>query len=92
MRKNDYYHVKMPKEDNKISNYNPAPFIIITKLECILPKTGSCQNNAEKSYTEEKPSMSLQVTHGLYAVHQLHEKKNEVVTEKKTAWQNFLKI
>ena len=49
--KNDYCHVKMTKEDNKILKYNrgeeslKAPFIIIADLECILPKTSSCQNN-----------------------------------------------
>ena len=58
--KNDYCHVKMPKEDNKITKYNhgekslKAPFITIADLECILPKTSSCQNNPEKSYTERK--------------------------------------
>ena len=50
----------MPKEDNKILKYNhgkkslKAPFIIITDLECILPKTSLCENNPEKSYTEIK--------------------------------------
>ena len=56
----DFCHVKMPNEDNKILKYNPgekslkAPFTIISDLECILPKTSSCQNNPEKSYTERK--------------------------------------
>ena len=50
----------MPKEDNKIIKHNhgekllKAPFIIIADLECILPKTSSCQNNPEKFYTERK--------------------------------------
>ena len=50
----------MPDEDNKILKYNhgekslKAPFIIIADLECILPKTSSCQNNPEESYTEIK--------------------------------------
>ena len=50
----------MSKEDNKILTYNhvekslKASFIIIDDLECILPKTSSCQNNPEKSYTERK--------------------------------------
>ena len=45
--KNDYCHVKMPKEDNKILKYNheekslKSPFIIIADLECILPKISS---------------------------------------------------
>ena len=45
--KNDYCHVKMPKEDNKILKYNheekslKSPFITIADLECILPKISS---------------------------------------------------
>ena len=34
---------------------------------------------------KEKLSMSLQVTHGLHAVHLIHKKTDEVITEKKTA-------
>ena len=58
--KNDYCHVKMPKKDNKIIKYNHGDkplkdsFIVIADLECILPKTSSCQNNPEESYTERK--------------------------------------
>ena len=58
--KNDYCHVKMPKEGNKILKNNDwekslkYPFIVIADLECILPETSSCQNNPEKSYTEKK--------------------------------------
>ena len=50
----------MPNEDNKILKYNPGekplkvPFNIYADLECILEKISSCQNNAEKSYTEKK--------------------------------------
>ena len=96
--KHDYCHVEMPKEDNKILKYNhgekslKAPFIIIADLECILPKISSCQNNPEKSYTERKANMSLQVTHGLHVVHLMHQKTNEVITEEKTAWKGFLNI
>ena len=67
--KNDYCHVKMPKEDNKILKYNhgekplKAPFISIADLECILPKTSSCQNNLEESDTEIKAMHELQVIH-----------------------------
>ena len=49
--KNDYCHVKMPKEDNKILKNShgekslKSPFIVIAS---------SCQNNPEKSYTEKK--------------------------------------
>ena len=50
----------MSKEDNKILKYNhgekslKAPFIINANIECILPKTSSCQNNPEEFYTEIK--------------------------------------
>ena len=41
-----------------------------------------CQNNPEKSYTEKKKlSMCLLVTHGLHAVHLIHQKTNKVITE-----------
>ena len=59
-RKHDYCHVKMPKEDKKILKYNrgetllKVPFTIIADLECILPKTSSCQNNPKETYTERK--------------------------------------
>ena len=59
-RENDYYCVKMPEEDSKISKHNlgekslKALSIIIVDLEYILPKISSCQNNPEKSYTERK--------------------------------------
>ena len=49
-----------PDEDNKILKYNHGeksmrvPFIIYTDLECLLEKMHSCQNNPEKSYTENK--------------------------------------
>ena len=48
----------MPEEDNKILKYNQGekswkvPFIIYADLECVLPKTSSCQINPEKFYTE----------------------------------------
>ena len=50
----DFFHVKIPNENNKILKYNPeektlkVPFIIYADLECI------CQNSLEKSYTEKK--------------------------------------
>ena len=50
----------MPKQAEKIWKYNPgqkslkAPFAIYLDLECSLKKEQSCQNNPEKSYTEEK--------------------------------------
>ena len=87
--KHDYCHVKIPKEDNKILKYNrrekllKAPFITIADLECILPKTSSCQNNPEKSYTERKakhePSGYSWITCCSF-------------TEENTVWKCFLKI
>ena len=56
----DYCYVEMPNEGNKILKYNQgerslkAPAIIYADLECLLEKMHSCQNNPEKSYTENK--------------------------------------
>ena len=56
----DYRYVEMPNEYNKIWKYNHgekplnAPAIIYADLECLLEKMHSCQNNPEKSYTENK--------------------------------------
>ena len=88
----------MPKEGNKIIKYNhgekslKAPYTVITNLECILWKTGSCQNNPKESYTEKKAKQSLQVTRGLHAIHLINQKTNKVITEEKTAWKSFLRI
>ena len=57
---NDYCHVDMPKEDEKILKYNhgekslKAPFTIYADLECLLKKEQSHQNNPENSYTQRK--------------------------------------
>ena len=54
---NDYCSVEMPTKLNKILKYNhgekslKTPFVI---YECLLLKQQSCQNNANKSYTEQK--------------------------------------
>ena len=56
----DYRYVEMPNEYNKILKYNHgekslnAPAIIYADLQCLLEKMHSCQNNPEKSYTENK--------------------------------------
>ena len=53
----DYCHTEMPEEYNKILKYNEGeksmrvPFIIIADLDCLLEKTNTCHNNAEKSST-----------------------------------------
>ena len=47
----DFCHVKMPDEDNKILKHNPGekllkvPFTICADLECLLEKIETCQNN-----------------------------------------------
>ena len=57
---NDYCHVDMPKEDEKILKYNhgekslKAPFTIYADLECLLKKEQSHQNNPENSYTQRR--------------------------------------
>ena len=57
MRKSLLFYVEMPKEDNKILNYNhgeksmKVPFIIYADLESLLEKMNSCHNNPEKSST-----------------------------------------
>ena len=67
----DYCYSEITTQDNKISEYNhgerslKVPFIIYFDLESLLPKMGSCQNNPEKSYTERKASLYLQVERGL---------------------------
>ena len=49
----------MPKENNKILEYNhgekslKVPFVICADLECLLEKMHSCQNDPEKSSTEK---------------------------------------
>ena len=56
----DYCYVEMPKEYNKILNYNhgenslKTPAIIYADLECLLEKMHSYQNNPEKFHTEKK--------------------------------------
>ena len=80
--KNEYCHVKMPKEDNKILKYNhgekslKALFIIIADLECILPKTSPCPNNPEESYTEIK-AMHEPSRYSLITCCSLDKSKNE---------------
>ena len=57
---NDYCHVDMPKEDEKILKYNhgekslKAPITIYADLECLLKKEQSRQYNPENSYTQRK--------------------------------------
>ena len=65
----DYCHVDMPEEGKNILKYSPVdkslkpPFIIYADLEYLLKKELSCQNNPESSYTQEKLSITLLVTH-----------------------------
>ena len=56
----DCCYVKMPKEYEKILEYNPGEkslkvlFIIYSDLECLIEKMDSCQNDLAKSSTEKK--------------------------------------
>ena len=56
----DFCNIKMPEKDNKILKHHPGekslehPFIKYVTLECLLQKTDTCQNNPEKTYTENK--------------------------------------
>ena len=88
----------MPDEDNKILKYNPGEkslkvlFITYADLECLLEKIDSCQNNLEKSYTEKKLNIKLQVILELHAVHLINQKLNGIIIEEKTAWKSFVRI
>ena len=65
----DYCYIKIPDEDIIILKYNHGemamrvPVIIYADLECLLEKMHLCQNNLEKSYTEEILSIRLLVIH-----------------------------
>ena len=88
----DFFHVKIPNENNKILKYNPGektlkvPFIIYADLECI------CQNSLEKSYTEKKLRINLQVTRELHAAHLITRKLNGLTIEEKNVQKFFTKI
>ena len=58
---NNYYCKEdMPDKKHNIFKYNDGmeslkiPFVIYVDLECLLKKQQSCQNNLNKSYTEQK--------------------------------------
>ena len=92
------YVLKMPKEDNEVLKYNhgekleKTPFTIIADLECILPKTSSCQNNPEKSYTETKVKHEPSGYSWIKCCSFDASKTNEIITDGKTAWKSFLNI
>ena len=94
----DYCYIKIPDEDIIILKYNygemamRVPVIIYADLECLLEKMHLCQNNLEKSYTEEILSIRLLVIHWLQIVHLMQQKANLIVTEAKTVWKIFVKI
>ena len=56
----DYCNIKMPNKDNNILKHLPGDkslkylFIMYLDLECILQVIHTCQNNQNKSYTENK--------------------------------------
>ena len=88
----------MPGKDKKILKHNPGEkslkvlFMIYADLECFLRKIDTCQNNPKNLLLKKKLSIHLQVTHGLHAVHLIHQNKNGVITEEKNAWNFFVKI
>ena len=55
----DYCHVEMPTKDNNMIQYNQGeksiklPFAVYADLECLLEKISTCQNNPNKSSTNE---------------------------------------
>ena len=57
---NNSCRIDMPSWAEKALKYNPgeksfkAPYAVHIDFECILKKEQSCQNNPERSYTEEK--------------------------------------
>ena len=57
---NDFCKVEMPDKKYNILKYSGSmkslrmPFVIYADLECLLIKKQSCQNNPNKSYTEQK--------------------------------------
>ena len=53
-------------------------------------KMHSCQNNLEKSYTEEKLSVRLMVIHYLQIVHLMQQKISLTVTEVKIVQKGFV--
>ena len=53
-------------------------------------KMHSCQNNLEKSYTEEKLSVRLMVIHYLQIVHLMQQKISLTVTEVKIVRKGFV--
>ena len=53
-------------------------------------KMHSCQNNLEKSYTEEKLSVRLMVIHYLQIVHLMRQKISLTVTEVKIVRKGFV--
>ena len=56
----------------------------------ITEKMHSCQNNLEKSYTEEKLSVRLMVIHYLQIVHLMQQKISLTVTEVKIVRKGFV--
>ena len=92
----DYCHVKMPKEDNKILEYDQVgksfKVAAIIFAEFLLKKTDSCQNNPKNPYTKKKLSIRPLVTHCVHIVHLIKQKTHLIITEGKTVWKGFVKI
>ena len=87
----------MLKWVEKILKYNPgekslkAPFAIYLDLECLLKKEQYCQNNPEKSYTEEKAWHESSVGQCLQDVYLIKKKINLIITEENIVLKNYVK-
>ena len=87
----------MPNEVNKVLEHErvkkslKVPFMIPAGLECFLEKIILVKIILKNLIKRKKLSILLQVTHGLHAVHLMHQKINLVIIEKKTVWKSFVK-
>ena len=87
----------MPNEVNKILEHErvkkslKVSFMIPAGLECFLEKIILVKIILKNLIKRKKLSILLQVTHGLHAVHLMHQKINLVIIEKKTVWKSFVK-
>ena len=68
-----------------------APRMIYADIECLLEKMHFCQKILNNLKQRKKLSIRLQVTHRLHVTHLIHQKRNLIITEKKTVWRGFVK-
>ena len=84
--------IGLKKYENTIleKNHQELHFAIYLDLECLLKKEQSCQNNSEKSYTEEKAKHEPSAW-AMYTKCSFDEKENKLVTEEKIVLKNCVK-